>query len=321
MEILNFRYTNDIDVSIRSGFSTINMFFRKKDKYIMKFTHQKYFKSLMFYYDIFSSDFFENYVKITTKDGNAFIARICYDGTFFAIRKKKRKSQIVFMKAGKRGFKNYQLGNDVVDAICFHNGIVSRDEGLLLDFFEKRAIKPFNEEEYINSLDPEERKEYLEFERINSIIEEIGKKYKIESKKIEHLITFVNCMSDENEIKKMVLNNDNIDEIASKVLPLQEKASKFYEKEIDDESYSYPETVEYTIDSKYVFTEDNFDMIDFHLNDEQMFVYDLLYFFEDEFYSIKDYLEKGIETAKKTIDEVLPFFKQYIQDTNLNNGK
>ena len=62
-------------------------------------------------------------------------------------------------------------------------------------------------------------------------------------------------------------------------------------------------------------------MIDFHLNDEQMFVYDLLYFFEDEFYAIKDYLEKGIETAKKTIDEVLPFFKQYIKDNNLNNGK
>ena len=315
MKTLNFRYTDDMDVTIRFNYSSTNIIFRRKNIFVMKITYQKYFESLLFYHDIFESSLMPiSYVKTTSKDGNAFIARIYKDGIFYVIRKKKRKPQIVFMKSGEKGLKNYQLGKDVVDAVCFYNGVVSRDETLINDFFEKRPTKKFDEEQYINSLDPEDKKEYLDSKRIESVIEQIGKKYKIESNKVDHLVVFIECMPDESDIKKMILNNYNIDEIAAKVLPLLEQARSFYESDSVTSSNSILENTEYTIDSKYVFEKDDFDLIDFRLNDDQMFVYDLLYFFEDEYEQIKEYLERGMERAKKAIDAVLPFFKKYIQE-------
>lgn len=315
MKTLNFRYTDDTDVTIKFDCFNVDIIFHREKNFLMKITYRKYFKYTMFYYDIFESSFMPlNYVRTTAKDGNAFIARIYKDGIFYAIRKKKRKPQIVFMKSGERGVRNYQLGKDIVDAVCFYKGVVSRDETLLNDFFERRPIKEFNEEEYINGLNPEDKKEYLEDIRIDSVIEQIGKKYNIGSEKVDHLNLFIKCMSDDSVIKKLVLNSDNIDEIAENVLPLLEQARRFYEKDDTPILSLIPEDEEYTVDRKYIFEKDDFDSIDFHLNGKQMFVYDLLYFFEDEYEQVKEYLDKGIERTKKTIDEVLPLFKKYMQE-------
>lgn len=319
MKILNFRYTEDIDVSVSHNYTSTYIYLKTKDKIIYKINYRPYFQEIVFNYGFFDNNFSLNinYVKSTSKDGSAFLARVYVGGVFYAIRKKKLKSQIVFMKSAKTGFKNYQLGKDVVDAVCFYNGVVSRNDELLNDFFQKRQPKVFDEEKYIKSLDPEDRKEYLDNRKIESVIALIARKNKLRSDDVEHLSFYIECLEDDDAIKKKVLTDNNIDEIAIAVLPLLENAKRYYEKADSVTcSSSIFENKEYTIDSKYIFSNNNFDLSALNLKEDEMFVYDLLYFFEDEYEQIKEYLNKGIERVKKTIDDVLPLFKKYIENNN-----
>ena len=316
METLNFRYSEDTDVTIRDNHSSRNIYFKHNNNIFLKVIYRKYFHGIVFNYDVFSSPvLMGDFVKTTAKDGSAFLAQIYKDGVFYVIRKKKKKPQIMFMKSCENGFKNYQYGKDVADAVCFFNGIVSRDEELINDFFEKRPVKVFNEEEYINSLDSEDKKEYLEEKTIDDVIERVGKKYHISSERIDDLAFYVMCLPADDEIKIKVLSNGDINEIATKVLPMIDTAKRYWQEmeKSDSQSSSIFEDKEYSIDNSHVYLKDDFYSLKLDLKDDEMFVCDLFYFFEDEYEQIKDYLNKGIEKVKKTIDEVLPFFKEFVE--------
>ncbi len=317
MKTLNFRYTDDIDVTVSGDWHNKDIFFKKNGNAFLRVVYRKHFKEIRFEYSIFSYiiPFLCNYVKMTAKDGGAFLARININGSFYAIRQKKRKQQIAFFEAIDGTFRNYQLGKDVKNVVCYLDGTVSRDERLINDFFTKREAKEFDEEKYLKSLDPEERKEYLDGKKIESVIELIGKKYNINPEKVENLAFYIECLEEGNEIKNKVLNSDNIDDTAVDVLPLLDSAKSFCESVANMGSdYSYTrEDIEYTIDRKYVFSRGDFDSLRLNLTEEEMFVNELYFFFLDEYEQIKEYLEKGIERVKKKIDELLPFFKDYVE--------
>lgn len=318
MEILNFRYADDIDVTIQSDYKNKDIFFKRNGDIFQKVVYRKYFKELVFNYDIFSGGILPlNYVKMTAKDGGAFLARVYDNGSMYVIRKKKRKPQIVFARTVNGGpIQNFQLDKDITDVVCYLDGVVSDDKVLINDFFTKRQSKEFDEEKFLKSLCPEDRKEYLDNKRIENVLELVGKKYKIESEKAENLAFYIECLDDENEIKAKVLNSGSVDEIASVVLPLMDTAKKFYDS-IDSEIpevYDRPKNIEYTIDRKYVFLNGDFDSLKLEVTEEELFINDLFYFFLDEYEQIKEYLNKGIERVKKTIDELLPYFRKYIDE-------
>ena len=315
METINFRYTEDIDVTISQNTSSRNIFFKQNGKTFLKVMFRGYFYAIEFAYDIFGNRCPGlDYVRMTAKDGSAFLARIYVNGTFYIIRKKKKKPQIIFVKSNH--IKNFQLGKDVFDAVCYYNGAITKDESIVNDFFEKRQTIEFDEQKYIDSLDPEDKKEYLDEKRIDEIVERVGKKNKIEKERIEDLAFFVKCMSDEDDIKNKVLNSNDIDEVASLILPLIKKAKDYCEK-IDALTLSHDsfQNLEYTFDSRFIYSESNLDSINIKLSEDERYVEELFWFFEDEYEQVKDYLNKGIERTKKTIDEALPFFKQYCEET------
>lgn len=314
MESVRFRYSRDIDVTINDYHSKVEVLFERNNVIEMKIIFRgpdRYFHGIVFNYDMFSDDnYFVNYVKSTAKDGSAFIARVYIDGHFYAIRKKKHKSQIVFMKSGDLGFKNYQFGNDIVDAAIYTKNGISRDPELINDFFEKR--KPFDEQKYLERLDPDERKEYLNGKRIEEVIEKIGKKNGLGKEEIENLSFYIECLKDNHEIKlKVLAETFDEEEITPKILSLLKKAERYSSK-----TYSHRvapiQDKNYAVDKAYVYLDNGIDLDALHLKKKELYVYDLMIFFEYYYEQIKDYLNKGIERVKKTIDDVMDSFRDYL---------
>lgn len=313
MDTINFRYTENIDVTVNDNFSSRNIFIKQKDQTLLKIMFRgKYFYAIEFSYDIFGNRGCGlDYIRMTAKDGSAFLARLYVNGTFYAVRKKKKKPQIIFVKSNM--ISNFRLGKDVFDPACYYNGVVSNDEQLINDFFEKRQTIEYDEQKYIDSLNPEDKKDYLNDKKIEEIIEEIGKKNKIKEERIEDLIFYVQCMPDEDEVKSKILNAEDADELTPLVLPLLTKA-KEHSGKVDATALNRDAFLnrEYTFDNKFIYSNNNLDLLSLNLTDDEWYVQELLWFFEDEYEQIKDYLRKGIEKAKKTINEALPFFKKYV---------
>ena len=320
MVSLSFRYTENINAVVRNNGSGIKIIFKNSDEELMiiDYDSNSCFKYLLFKYNIFSNDSLtKNYVKLLSKYGHSFLARVYVDGRGYAIRKKKNHPDLVFMKACDRGFKSYQFGVDVVDAVAYRDGHYYRDDNLIANFFKKRETKPFNEEEYLKTLSVEERKDYLDDKKIEDIVGKICELNNLSKEIADQLAIYIECLPDDSEVKNSLLKDLEIEHATAIVLPLIDAAKKFSsESDWTAIGSTCSEEKTYSIDDKLIYCNGDFDSFYCKPNDDYEPAFDLLYFFEDEYEQIKECLENSIKKVKDTIDQVLPAFKNYIQESN-----
>ena len=317
MDKINFRYTKEIDVQLVKRCDKVEIIFSKNNKPYVKYFFNPYLDSILFNYNIFDSMFGifgYNKVKCTSKYGTAFIASCSYFNKWYAIRSKKNKDQIIVLESNER-LKHYTLKDNLSDIVCYVNGELIHDEKLVNDFFQARPIKNMTEEEYIESLDEDDRKIYLDDKKIDSVIQSIGFRNKLSDDQIHNISLYICCLSDDDPLKIKVLESTNGVEIEKEIISLEEKA-----KESNNVEYNYKKTEdrEYKVTEDFIYNEYNFDDYEFYLKSNEQYVYDLFYTFLEKYEMKKEDHINAIERVMKTIDEIVPIFKEYITSRTNN---
>ena len=307
---LKFRYDPNcyVDISTFKSTSDYEIKFIKNNEafpfLLLRF--RPYFKEMRFSYNIFE-------VRCTSKSGDAFIAiyRDFKKGYSYIIRKKQKKQQILFARMNGVVFDN-KFNKEGNIYKCFYNGEITDNKDLIEDFLQRRKTKPFNEQEYINSLTEEELELYNQQRIIDSVTEKYGKQHGLSLEQIDNLSSHIFCLESDNLYKKQILESTDYACIEKIIDALVEQGAcefKYSSIIVEDNE----QDKEYVIGENYVFLGSNVEPI--YLNGFQDDIVKYLYwFFLDNYEEVKKYFNNSVRIIKESIDSCLPFFLKFMED-------
>ena len=304
MKKLNFRYNDMYRVSIIKN-TGVDILFYENDNLWPTYTYRfrPYIKEIIFNYQGFE-------VKCTSKDGSSYIAG-CRKDTYYGFKKKKSKTSILFVK-NKDYFAKFNVNVPGVKAMCLVDGKFTDDKTIIDDFVDRKEPKPFNEEKYLASLDEEDRLDYLEDKRIDIIVDSLSKKYELNDEQELSLYFYIKDCKDQATKEKMISGEIEI----SKDVILEHAKNRRNSKK-EELSFGYEKKdLEFTIDNQYSFEKDDFFCLDLNIDYEYDFVDELYDFFIYEYEDRKEFFCNSIERIKKSIDELIPYFNEFVRIVN-----
>lgn len=312
MKSLFFKYDKNTNVRlVSSSIKSFSIEFTNNDSLMpfLSLKYRPYLREIVFYYDKFR-------VWCTSKYGEAFTA-ITSEGDYsLMIRQKKRKTQLLFARYSSK-FLKIKYDDDKTDLACYIDGQVNFDKALIDDFINSRKSKPFNEEEYLNSLDEEDKNMYLQSKSIDTIVETLSKNLGLSEEEIDKVESYIFCLADDDNDKiEFLKENSGIDknELLSKFVL---KAKNQKEEKIVY-TYEMPRNISIRYSDDIPYKDERFNIYNYPYSDakELCWIEDAFADFDGYYEDNKDIIEFAMQKVKKTIDKVSPAFKEFITSLN-----